>query len=420
MTLTRREWGIGAAAAASGAVLNNCSAADDADGAASRSAGADEAAADASTPDGGVLERSIVLDLHCDTPGRIVDERIDLSQRDTAGQLDIPRMREGGVTGVFFSIYTSATEGTELAAVKKALMIIDAVVEEVNRHPDDLVLATRADEIVRAKREKKIAILMGVEGGHMIDSSLAVLRNLYRLGARYMTLTHSAPTPWAGSSGSSEGPKGLTDFGKDVVREMNRLGMMVDISHVSDQTFFDALETSPAPMIASHSSCRSLAGHPRNMTDEMLQALAAKGGVVHINYYNAFLDAENNRRENELKDLELKRAAARKKFAGDSKQTSIALRQVNREQIERIGRVPLSRLLDHFEHAAKVAGVDHVGMGSDFDGVRDQLPEGMEDISKIPNLVAGLRERSFSDSDIEKMLGGNTLRVMREVEKAAA
>jgi len=173
-------------------------------------------------------------------------------------------------------------------------------------------------------------------------------------------------------------------------------------------------------MIASHSSCRALAGHARNMTDEMLRVLAGQGGVVHINYYNAFLDAENNRRENELKDLKQKRAAVRKKFAGDSKQTAIALRQVNREQIERIGRVPFSRLLDHFEHAAQVAGVDHVGMGSDFDGVSDQLPEGMEDISKIPHLVAGLGQRGFSDFDIEKILGANTLRVMREVEKAAA
>ena len=418
MTLTRRQWGIGAlAAAAGGAALSGCSAADDSSPDEPHSVGA---AGTAKSPTGGVLERSIVLDLHCDTPGRIVEEQLDLSLRATDGQLDIPRMREGGVTGVFFSIYTSATEGTPLEAVKKALAIIDAVVEEVNRHPDDLVLATTADEIIRAKLDRKIAILMGVEGGHMIDSSLEVLRSLYRLGARYMTLTHSAPTPWAGSSGSSKGPKGLTDFGKDVVREMNRLGMMVDISHVSDQTFFDAIETSSAPLIASHSSCRALAGHPRNMTDEMLKGLATKGGVVHINYYNAFLDADNKRQENQLKDLEQKRAAVRKKFAGDSKQTAIGLREVNMEQIERIGRVPFSRLLDHFEHAAKVAGVDHVGLGSDFDGVRDQLPEGMEDISKVPNLVGGLGERGFTDSDIEKMLGANTLRVMREVETAAA
>ena len=325
MTLTRRQWGIGAvAAAAGGAALSACSAADDSSPDEPHSVGA---AGTAKSPAGGVLERSIVLDLHCDTPGRIVEEQVDLSRRDTDGQLDIPRMREGGVTGVFFSIYTSATKGSPLEAVKKALAIIDAVVEEVNRHPDDLVLATTADEIIRAKQDQKIAILMGVEGGHMIDSSLEVLRSLYRLGARYMTLTHSAPTPWAGSSGSSKGPKGLTGFGKDVVREMNRLGMMVDISHVSDQTFFDALETSSAPIIASHSSCRALAGHPRNMTDEMLKALAAKGGVVHINYYNAFLDAENKQRENKLKDLEQKRAAVRKEFAGDSKQTAIGLRR---------------------------------------------------------------------------------------------
>ena len=418
MTLTRREWGKAVTAAAGSAALSGCSDSDD-------GTTADGQPVPGSTKmtrqsEDGVLERSIVLDLHCDTPERIVNERIDLSQRDTAGQLDIPRMRDGGVTGVFFSIYTSATAGTELAAVKEALKIIDAVVAEVNRHPDDLVLATKADEIIRAKHEKKIAILMGVEGGHMIDSSLPVLRSLYRLGARYMTLTHSAPTPWAGSSGSSEGPKGLTDFGKQIVREMNRLGMMVDISHVSDEAFFDALETSAAPMIASHSSCRALAGHPRNMSDEMLQGLAAKGGVVHINYYNAFLDAENNKLENGLKNLEQKRAAVRKKFSGDSKQTAIGLREVNMEQIDHIGRVPFSRLLDHFEHAVKVAGVNHVGMGSDFDGVRDQLPEGMEDISKIPNLVAGLGERGFTDSDIEKILGGNSLRVMLDVENAAA
>ena len=251
----------------------------------------------------------------------------------------------------------------------------------------------------------------------MIDSSLGVLRSLYRLGARYLTLTHSASTGWADSSGGS---KGLTDFGKDVVREMNQLGMMVDISHVSDKTFFDAVETSRVPIIASHSSCRALAGHARNMTDEMIQALAAKGGVVHINYYNAFLDDENKRRENALADLEEKRAAIRKRFAGDEKQLAAKLRQVNSEQRKRIGRVPLSRLLDHFEHAAKVAGVDHVGMGSDFDGVRGQLPEGMEDISKIPNLVAGLSERGFSDEHIGKILGGNSLRVMRRVEAWAA
>ena len=406
--LTRRQWAQVTAGTAAG--LAACS----------RPEGTfapEQTAVDVAPIDGSVLARSIVLDLHCDTPMRLVGEGLDLGQRHDDGELDIPRMREGGVTGVFFSIYTSATDQTPLEAVKKALEIIDGVVEEVRRNSDDLILATSSDEIAAAKQAGKIAILMGVEGGHMIDSSLGVLRSLYRLGARYLTLTHSASTGWADSSGGS---KGLTDFGKDVVREMNRLGMMVDISHVSDKTFFDAVETSRVPIIASHSSCRALAGHARNLTDEMIQALAANGGVVHINYYNAFLDDENNRRENELVDLEERRTAIRKRCAGDEKQLAAKLRQVNREQRKRIGRVPLSRLLDHFEHAAKVAGVDHVGMGSDFDGVRGQLPEGMEDISKIPNLVAGLSERGFSDSDIGKILGGNSLRVMRGVEAWAA
>ena len=342
--LTRRQWAKLSAGAAG--VLAACSQPDGA-------SGPEQTAVDVAPIDGGVLARSIVLDLHCDTPLRLVGEGLDLGQRHDDGELDIPRMREGGVTGVFFSIYTSATDKTPLEAVKAAVEIIDAVVEEVRRHPNDLMLATSSDEIAAAKRADKIAILMGVEGGHMIDSSLGVLRSLYRLGARYLTLTHSASTGWADSSGGS---KGLTDFGKDVVREMNQLGMMVDISHVSDKTFFDAVETSRVPIIASHSSCRALAGHARNMTDEMIQALAAKGGVVHINYYNAFLDDENKRRENELADLEEKRAAIRKRFAGDEERTAAKLHQVNREQRERIGRVPLSKLLDHFEHAAKVAG----------------------------------------------------------------
>ena len=402
--LTRRQWVQVAAGATAG--FAGCSQPDS-------SSSREQRPVETEPPDGDILARSIVLDLHCDTPMRLVEESFDLGRRHADGELDIPRMREGGVTGVFFSIYTGATDKTPLEAVKKALEIIDAVVEEVRRHPDDLILATSSEEIIAAKRAGKIAILMGVEGGHMIDSSLEVLRNLYRLGARYLTLTHTASTGWADSSGGSAG---LTDFGKDVVREMNRLGMMVDISHASDKTFFDAVETSKAPIIASHSSCRALAGHARNMTDEMLQALATRGGVVHINYYNAFLDDENNRRENALADLEERRAAIRKRFAGDEQRLAAELRQVNLEQVERIGRVPLSKLLDHFEHAVKVAGVDHVGMGSDFDGVRGQLPEGMEDISKIPNLVAGLSERGFTDSDIGKILGGNSLRLMRQVE----
>jgi membrane dipeptidase len=407
MTFTRRQFSTIAAAAA--LAHQACSPESEAPAAGK---------AEPADPSLSLLDRAVVLDLHCDTPMLIEAENYDLGQRHDYGQVDIPRMREGGVSGVFFSIYTSATRGTPLEAVKKALEIIDSVTQEVARHPADLTLATTAAEIVEAKKAGKIAILMGVEGGHMIDSSLEVLRTLHRLGARYLTLTHGADTPWAGSSGSKLN-KGLSEFGRSVIAEMNRLGMMVDVSHVSDQTFHDALETSAAPLIASHSSCRALASHPRNMTDEMLLALAQKGGVVHVNYYSSFLDDEHRARANALKDLDKRGAEIRKTLADDPRKREAEMRKLNQELIERAGRLPLSRLIDHFEHAAKVAGVDHVGLGSDFDGVNDQLPEGMEDISKIPNLIEGLRERGFSDADIEKMLGGNTLRVMGEVEAAA-
>jgi membrane dipeptidase len=366
-----------------------------------------------------VLRRAITIDLHADTTQRILDEGIDLAKRYPDGQVDIPRMREGGITAMFFASNPNSRELTPLESIRRALLEIDAVREEVARHPGDLVLAESADEIESAKRDGKIAILIGVEGGHVIDSSLAVLRSLYVLGARYMTLTHFTNTPWADSSGEPPRSHGLTEEGKAIVREMNRLGMMVDISHVSDETFFDALETSEAPIIASHSSMRKFSEHPRNLSDQMLQALAKKGGVVHINYYNAYLDEDYRLRSATAKDLDEKDAAVRAKYADDPKRLAEEARKVNAERIARFGRVSLERLLDHFDHAIQVAGIDHVGLGSDFDGVEDLLPAGMEDVSKIPNLVRGLMERGYSDEDVEKVLGRNTLRVMREVEAVA-
>jgi membrane dipeptidase len=237
-----------------------------------------------------------------------------------------------------------------------------------------------------------------------------------------MTLTHFTHTPWADSSNQPPAHNGLTAFGKQVVQEMNRLGMMVDISHVSDKTFWDAIATSTAPIIASHSSCRVYANHVRNLSDDMLRAIAKNGGVVHMNFYNDYLDQAILDRDRELtNEQERKRGeddlAAR--LADQPKRRGEEQRKLNAERLAKLGRPPLSRLLDHFEHAAKVAGVDHVGLGSDFDGSSDQFPEGMEDISRIPNLVRGLMERGFRDEDIEKMLGGNTLRVMRTVEAEA-
>lgn len=388
MHLTRRQWTSGIALAALG-----CGAGEDPDSAGTSTN---------STSEG--LPRHII-DLHCDTPMLFRDGSYDIGVRNTVGQVDIPRMREGGVTGVFFSVYTSATRNTELQAVQEALEIIDAVRTAVQRYPDDLVLATSAAEIEAARAAGKIAIVIGVEGGHMINSSLAVLRSLYQLGGRYLTLTHSKDTPWAGSSGS-EGNAGLSEFGREVVTEMNRLGMMVDVSHVSDQTFWDVIETSSAPVIASHSSARALASSARNMTDEMIRATADKGGVVHINYYNAFLDD----------DYVERRSAWRAANSGSTEADTPQAR--TKALLEAIGRTSLDTLLNHFEHVIRVGGIESVGLGSDFDGVDGELPEGVEDISMLQNIVAGLAGRGYSSADVDKVLGENSLRVFRAVESS--
>ena len=368
-----------------------------------------------------LLQRAVLIDLHDDTTQMIVDEAYNLGEKHDHGQVDIPRMRAGHVSGVFLSIWNDTDRYTPTEAIRRTLEQVDAVRRETARHPGDLEMATTADGIVAARKRGHIAILMGLEGGHAIDSDLSILRTYFQLGARYMTLTHTNHSPWADTSSKPPEHNGLTDFGRQVVREMNRLGMMVDISHVSDKTFFDVLETSSAPVIASHSSCRALADVPRNMTDDMLRAIAAKGGVVHINYYEGFLDAGFEKRESALKAEQAQQDEIENRAPkfGDRRQAGPAVRKINAQRIEKLGRLPLSRLLDHFEHAVKVAGVDHVGLGSDFDGVDDLLPEGMEDISRMPNLVRGLMERGLSDADILKILGGNTLRVMREVEQAA-
>ena len=350
--------------------------------------------------------RRHVIDLHCDTPLQLRRGNFDLGARNETGEVDIPRMRDGGVTAAFFSVYTSARENTELEAVRDALEIIDTVQLAVRRFPDDLSLALSADEIESARQAGRIAILIGVEGGHMIGSSLGVLRSLWRLGARYLTLTHSKDTPWAGSSGS-ESNAGLSAFGREVVAEMNRLGMMVDVSHVSDQTFWDALETSSAPVIATHSSVRAIRNHKRNMTDEMIRATAERGGVVHVNYYADFLDSAYAERSRAWE------AANPDTGRGEGPGAR------TKAKLAAIGRPSLDVLLDHFQHVARVGGVEATGLGSDFDGVDGELPQGMEDISKIPALASGLAQRGFAEADIEKILGLNSLRVFRDVESAA-
>jgi len=360
---------------------------------------------------------SIVVDTHDDTTQRFLDGKFDLGPRSATGSIDIPRMREGNLGAIFFSIWMpSKIIGPD--AVNRAIVQIDAVREQVRRHPDDLVLATTAAEIRDAHKQGKIAALLGVEGGHMINSDLGVLRAYAALGVRYMTLTHSGNDEWADSSTDKAVHNGLTDFGKDVVREMNRLGVMVDISHVSDKTFYDTLETSEAPLFASHSSCRAICDAPRNMTDQMMMDLAAKGGVVQINYHVGFLSQEFRDAEKANPELNKAISAEVMKRCGDNEGCQlIEGDRITREYVEqgKLPRVEFSKIIEHIEHAVRVAGIDHVGLGSDFDGAN--MPYGMEDVTKLPKITDALLQKGYSEGDVKKILGENTLRVMNDVAR---
>ena len=362
--------------------------------------------------------RALVLDTHIDTPQRLAFEKFDLTARHPDGHVDIPRMREGGLDAAFFSIWFPGTV-TGPVAVRRALDLIDRVREAVRANPRDLVLATSVADIRRASAEGKIAILMGMEGGHMIDDNLRVLRNYVALGVRYLTLTHSRHTNWADSSGEDSKPHGgLTPFGQEVVRELNRLGVMVDISHVSDETFDDALAVSRAPMIASHSSCRALSSHARNMTDDMLRRLASNGGVVMINYHVPFLNEPFRVGALEASVVE-KTSQINKSCADDEWCAILKVGDFNRSlmQSAALPRVSWDVIVEHIDHAVKVAGIDHVGLGSDFDGAT--MPLGMDDVSMLPRLTDALLKRGYSEGDVEKILGGNFLRVMARVEAMA-
>lgn len=365
--------------------------------------------------------RSLVMDTHDDTTQLLLHPNFDLAARHTDGNIDIPRMREGGLGGIFFSIWIpGSVTGPE--AVKRAIDQIDAVRRQVVLHPKDLALATTASEVRRAHADGKIAVLMGVEGGHMIDDDLGVLRTFGALGVRYMTLTHFLNNNWADSSTDKPAHNGLTDFGKQVVREMNRAGMIVDISHVADKTFYDALEVSEAPLIASHSSCRALCDAPRDMTDDMIKALAAKGGVIQINYHVGFLsqqfrDAEKANPQLE-KDIE---AETKKRCGGDADEgcSIVQGEKVLREYVAqgKLPRVDWTLIIDHIDHAVNLVGADHVGLGSDFDGAN--MPYGMDDVTHLPQITDALLKKGYSESDIQKILGGNTLRVMEAAEATA-
>jgi len=362
-------------------------------------------------------DRAIVVDTHDDTPQRLLfDKTFNIGMRNKDGHVDIPRMREGGLDALFFSIWVPS-QITGPPAVKRALDLIDSVREAVRTHPNDLMLANTAADIRRAAAEHKIAALMGMEGGHIIDDDLAVLRVYAALGVRYLTLTHFLNNNWADSSTDKPAHNGLTAFGKDVVRELNRIGVIVDVSHVSDKTFYDLLEVTKAPVIASHSSSRAISNHPRNMTDDMMRALAKNGGVVMINYAAAFLSEEFRvASEKKSGNIVAAMSAMSKKCGGNEACTIMENERIEHEAMMK-GELPKAmwdKIVEHIDHAVKVAGVDHVGLGSDFDGAT--MPIGMEDVSKLPKITDALLKKSYSEPDIEKILGGNILRVMEQVE----
>ncbi len=362
---------------------------------------------------------SIVIDTHDDTTQLLLDPSYDFSARHIHGNVDIPRMRDGNLSALFFSIYISGKiHGPE--AVQKALDQIDAVRETVRKHPNDLVLATTAEEIRAAHSQNKIAALIGVEGGHMMGNDLSVLRTFAALGVRYMTLTHMLNTEWADSANDKPAHNGLTPFGKDVVREMNRLGVIVDVSHISDKTFYDVLATSKAPVFASHSSCRALCNAARNMTDDMIRDLAKHGGVIQINYHVGFLSQEYQ--DFELAHPEIHdalNAEVEKRCGKDEACVDLVGQEVVRDFMRegKLPKVDWTKIVDHIDHAVKVAGIDHVGLGSDFDGAA--MPIGMEDASHLSQITQALLDKGYSDSDIRKILGENTLRLLHEVQLVA-
>jgi membrane dipeptidase len=365
------------------------------------------------------LHRSaVVVDTHNDILSMMLDDDYDLATP-SAGKYhtDLARMKEGGVTAEFFSVYVDRSFAERGGAARRALDLIDVVYRAAERHPEDLVLAYTAADIRRAKRQRKIAALMGIEGGHAIEDSLFALRDFYRLGVRYMTLTHNNTNNWADACCDTPRHNGLSDFGREVVREMNRVGMLIDISHVSDKTMSDVLDTSSAPVIASHSSARALADRPRNIPDDLLRRIARNGGVVMINFYPAFIDRKVVEAA-AARDARLRpeRERLREQFKNDPKRLEEELNKLN--AANPLPPTPLSVLVDHFDHVAKVAGVDHVGIGSDFDGI-PSVPVGMEDISKLPALTYELLRRGYSERDVRKVLGENFLRALEGAERVA-
>jgi membrane dipeptidase len=364
---------------------------------------------------------AIAIDMHADTPQRMLDEDVDLAHRLAGGQLDSVRAREGGLDAQFFSIWVEPQlfGGGGPGAIRRADNQIAAVRRLAERHPETWEVATSAGEIRRIVAAGKLAALLGLEGGYAIDERLENVERYYKLGVRYLSPTWSVSTSWAGSSGDEMGKaRGLNEFGKQVIVEMNRLGMMIDVSHVSDKTFWDIIGTSRKPVIASHSASRAIAPVPRNLDDEMIRAVARTGGVLCVIFYPEFLEPGwSEKREQVDREIAPLVQRASEAESGDAVHKKLARDRVRREEYaRRLPPVSVSRLVDHIDHIVKLVGVDHVGIGSDFDGVQAALSD-LASVADLPNLTRELLRRGYTEQDVDKILGGNVLRVMEEVEK---
>jgi membrane dipeptidase len=368
-----------------------------------------------------IHQRAIAVDMHADTAQRLLDEQVDLQQQLGDGHFDAVRAKTGGLDAQFFSIWVEPQlfGGGGAKAVKRADDQIAAVRALAEKHPETWVFATSAADVRSAAEQGKIAALMGLEGGYAIDDKLENVKRYYDLGVRYMSPAWSVSTDWAGSSGDEVGrTRGLNEFGKNVVREMNRLGMMIDVSHVSDPTFWDIVNTSTAPVVATHSACRALADVPRNLTDDMIRALANTGGVVNVIFYPEHLEPGWSQKKKQV-DAEIaamvQQASADE--PGDAVHKKMARDRVRqREYAQRLPPVNVARIVDHIDHIVKLVGVDHVGIGSDFDGVQITTSD-LATIADLPNLTKELLRRGYSEADVNKILGGNMLRVMDAMKK---
>jgi membrane dipeptidase len=359
-----------------------------------------------------LMKDILIFDAHIDTPRLFVDEGYQLADRHSYYELDLPRLREGRVGAVLFGIYAQPQDFGQTEWLPRALEVIDALHQEVSRNSPEIELAYTSRDIERIHRAGKVCALASLEGGHLIGDSTRILRDFYRLGVRSMTLAHFQNNIFADSMTDQPRHGGLSARGKELVQEMNRMGMMVDVSHISDQAVRDAVQTSRAPVIASHSSVKAMAAIPRNMPDDVIRAVAAKGGVICINFHAGYLNAaayEVYFKNRAKRDAEIKAAGSDWEL----------IRRIQKRYYDYMPRVGVKELLRHVDHVARLVGADHVGLGSDFDGISGMVPVGMEDVSKYPVLVKGLIEMGYNDDDIRNVMGLNVLRVMRENERIA-